>query len=211
MFITANTVPLLRDDTSGILGRSLPGALLCLSVAAMSLGVGCNGSGEQCPVKHKEHTNDVLLLIEAIPPWSEIGHEAAAKSRLQTVTILQRISKYDLETIREAEGQFISKQRTLPTGYDVAAMSKLYVLNKYLFALPEEARIDSARFFGGWLGVPHDSDDVNLLWPFSKSEPDRLSLTGTFGGYNGDDYLALEAFDYYRRTFGRRAIGVDDK
>jgi hypothetical protein len=82
-------------------------------------------------------------------------------------------------------------------------MSRLYVLSRYIFNVPERAKFDSPTF-GGWMGVPHNSEEINLLWPLSYDQQGNLALTGQFGGYMGDDYLAIQEFDYFRSAYGAR-------
>jgi hypothetical protein len=56
------------------------------------------------------------------------------------------------------------------------------------------------------MGVPADSEWINLLWPFTIDEAGTLTLTGQFHGYMGDDYLALQEFDDFNKKYGGRKI-----
>jgi hypothetical protein len=77
------------------------------------------------------------------------------------------------------------------------------VLNRYIFAVPDQVPRGSPRF-GSFFGIPYDDQYVNELWPLSVDAAGKLELTGTFAGYYGAGYLALEEFDYFRDTFGAR-------
>jgi hypothetical protein len=87
--------------------------------------------------------------------------------------------------------------------YDTAAMSRIYVLNRYVFAVPRRRPLGSRRF-GSFMGIPHDERSVDEWWPLARDARGRWKLTGRFEGYAGEDYQALEEFDYFRREFGPR-------
>jgi hypothetical protein len=155
--------------------------------------------------------NEIVEKLEACPAWSETYPGGATypdngKARKQIVKLLEEIRQYPLDVVRAGIKQYVSKKQESATGYDVAEMSRLYLLNKYIFVIPEKVPFGLARFFGGWSGIPHGSEGTELLWPFSKNPDGTLSLTGDFGGYNGPKYAAIDAFDYYREVFGKRKM-----
>lgn len=172
--------------------------LLCLVVAILLCAWNASRGNDE--------VTEVFLKIKTCPAWSEIGwRDAAAKKRI--LAALHEIGEHDLDTIREAMAKYI-RMTELPLRGRAGTekWSRLYVLNKYLFALPRRATLGEHPFFGGWTGVPTTPEEVNLQWPFSYTAKGTLSLVGDFQGYMGPPYFALEAFDYYRTEFGRRNI-----
>lgn len=149
----------------------------------------------------KPAIEDIANLLEASPAWSNI---LANDNQSQKIVIeyLERISQYDLAIIRVAIEQYINHKMATKS-YGVSSMSRLYVLNRYLFDLPTDYPFDRSTF-GGWIGVPEGNGRINLLWPFSYDSQGQLVLTGRFGGYNGHDYLATQEFDYFQQTFPTR-------
>ena len=145
----------------------------------------------------------VAREIESCFPWSEL-RESDDEARKQIMTCFGKIASYDLVMIRLAIEKYVSTKRS-QKAFNVAAMSRLYVLNRYLFNVPEKARFEKGTF-GGWMGVPADSESINLLWPFTIDEAGTLTLTGQFHGYMGDDYLALKEFDDFNKKYGGRKI-----
>ena len=145
----------------------------------------------------------VAREIESCFPWSEL-RESDDEARKQIMTCFGKIASYDLVMIRLAIEKYVSTKRS-QKAFNVAAMSRLYVLNRYLFNVPEKARFEKGTF-GGWMGVPADSEWINLLWPFTIDEAGTLTLTGQFHGYMGDDYLALQEFDDFNKKYGGRKI-----
>lgn len=104
--------------------------------------------------------------------------------------------------LKKAIERFIAERRGA-NNYSVDDMSKLFVLNRYIFKVPAKSKLGEPGF-GGWIGIPHDETEINELWPFAVRTDGRLELIGEFGGYNGDDFQAVEEFDYFNQRFGRR-------
>lgn len=148
----------------------------------------------------------VAKEIELCPPWSELKQGDDA-TRIQIMNCLEKIASYNPALIRQGMEKYVLITK-LQNAYDVSAMSRLYVLNRYIFNVPEKAKFERAAF-GGWLGVPYNSQKVNDLWPLTFDKNGKLSLTEQFRGYSGDDYQALQEFDYFNEKYGlRRKAGV---
>jgi hypothetical protein len=151
--------------------------------------------------RNRASADTVAREIELCPPWSELRQEDNA-TRQQILICLEKIANYDLEVIQLGMEKYVSTRRS-QKAFDVSAMSRLYVLNRYVFNVPAKASLDRPTF-GGWMGVPHDSQSINLLWPLTVDENGKLTLTGKFGGYSGDDYLALQEFNYFKEKYSVR-------
>jgi hypothetical protein len=143
--------------------------------------------------------NRVVRTLETCPAWTSASDDL---SRKRILVCLESISKNDLNVVRMAMERYI-RIKMKRNSYDVDSMSRLYLLNRYIFDVPEKAEF-SRPTFGGWMGVPHSSQEINLLWPLSFDRNGKLALTGRFAGYLGDDYLALEEFDHFQQTYGER-------
>jgi hypothetical protein len=88
--------------------------------------------------------------------------------------------------------------------YSTGNAGQLFVMNRYLFKVPTQLKRGEARFFGGWTGVPHDENGVNPLWPLAVAKDGRLKLVGRSSRYFGDEFQAVEEFDYLNLKYGRR-------
>ncbi len=172
-------------------------SLSCRDVAGGSAEV---RSREQKMVRP---VSEILEVLLDMPCWSEVGHYDQT-GRCRMTGALQRISEFPLNDIRAAMEEYIRRSRQSTNGYDVCAMSRLYVLNKYLFRIPEQVPRSSAKFFGGWMGIPYDDEHVSMAWPVSETSNGERAITGVGAGFMGGEYQALAAFDYYRATFGTR-------
>lgn len=141
--------------------------------------------------------NYVIKALESCPAWSDANADSN-----KILTTLKNLSTNDTATLRIAIENFVASCRS-EQRYDISNMSKLFVFNRLLFALPEREKF-SGRFFGGWEGVPHDKFEMNMLWPLSHSKDGELLLTGKYSGYSGDRFFAVQEFDYFLAKYGRR-------
>jgi len=149
-------------------------------------------------------------MLQKMPDWTAFSlNQAYPQERAAIEQTAQRIAQYDLNTIRAAIAAYLANDgQVLGTA---AARGKVLIINKYLFDLPATAPASSSHartFGGGWWGQPVFDDAVCLRWPWSVDDDGTWHLTGTFGGFTGPPYDALQAFDYYREQFGRRTDGA---
>jgi hypothetical protein len=144
---------------------------------------------------------EVVRLFQEMPVWILVAREDEEQIN-RIMAILEKIRAYPLDTIRLAMQDFEKHSQT--TGDD----DKLYLVNKYLFDLPEKFPREEARFFRGYVidifSLDKPSESVNLMWPFSWGPDGMPRLTGFPVLLLGPPYDALGAFDYYREKFGPR-------
>lgn len=158
-------------------------------------------AAEATPATTSAHANveQVVAVLESCPAWSE-----ANSSTSEILSRLKSLSSRDTPILRIGIEQFVAKCRG-ERRYDISNMSKLFVLNRLLFAVPSREKF-GGPFFGGWEGVPHDENGVNRMWPLSLGKEGELQLTGKYAGYTGDRYLAVQEFDHFLAKYGRRQI-----
>lgn len=139
-----------------------------------------------------------LKSLGSMPAWSEIGSSNVARRAIEQT--MAKLEQSGLETLRAAVKLYVDWADEQPGGPSVAEMSRLFVLNRYIFNVPESAPLGSVRLFGGWRGVTTKPGILNPLWPW-KIVQGKKRLRGQFLGYSGDVYQALEEFDYFRKQF----------
>lgn len=158
---------------------------------------------------HRQNLNDdevvekVLMLIQSCPDWGSVPKDDLA-SRQKILASLREIAGYDVTVIRKAYQKYIynAKQKNLD---DFSNLGRLYVLNRYLFNVPNLVPSEKIISFGGRIyGDPSFDLKTSWLWPLSFDASNNLLLTGTFSLYLGTTYRALEEFDYLHKTFGLR-------
>lgn len=168
-------------------------------VAVVVAALHSSGSAQtnRMPLPSAATADQVVKALESCPAWSDVN--ADSNKMLAT---LKNLSTNDTPTLRVAIEKFVARCRS-EQRYDIGNMSKLFVFNRLLFAVPEREKF-SGPFFGGWEGVPHDKLEMNMLWPLSHGKDAELLLTGKYSGYSGDRYFAVQEFDHFLTKYGRR-------
>ena len=146
----------------------------------------------------RESSSEALAKkIQACPAWSEEDiKKMEVKIKIQSC--LTEIAEHDITLIREALSKLLSDDDV-----STATLSRVFLLNRFLFEVPESSSLDY-KIFGGWVGIPIDAGKINRLWPISRDAKGNLIIVGEFGGYFGHRYQALEEFDWFHHTFGLR-------
>jgi hypothetical protein len=151
------------------------------------------------PIEVSPSAKRASRLIDSLPTWMDAGANQQARNAL--ITRLRRIDAFHSDVIRGGIELYID-QRKRAKSYSVDEESKLYLLNRYLFRLPRFVVVGQFRIFGGW-DIPIRAERFDPSWPFAV-RPSGLVLEGTFAGYYGDEYLALDEFDYFKQNYRRR-------
>jgi len=145
--------------------------------------------------------DDALSALRAMPAWAEIDDMKSANVQRIESAVAQ-IATLDDAALRRVVARYIDEERKAHGELGVPAASRLYVLVRFVYAAPARAPGGVARF-GAFHGIPTGNGWVDEQWPWSE-ESGRLKLTSRFGGYFGDEYLALDEIDAFRTRYGRR-------
>ena len=198
--------------------RRFRGMLLCVVTAVPIVGVsGCreNSSGvgrsllsaaraRNHGLQMRSIENEIVKLLREAPV---LGGDLSTKEQRAKpfLRALNPICEHDPDVVRRALLVFVQETNNVRGGQDLEEISKVYVLNRMMFAVPGSAPIQDARFFGGWGGVPHDENTVNMRWPVNIATNGVFELeVRRFGSYNGAPYQAVAEFDYFRAKYGVR-------
>lgn len=150
----------------------------------------------------------VATLLEEMPAWSDV-HTGDTEGLRRIEEMARRIAGFGPEAAKDGIRDFVAPHTQAAGGPDVAAMSKVYVLLRYLFDAPQAAPKGVPRF-GSFLGVPETANTVDELWPWEPGPDGDVHLTGFFRGYGGETYLALEEMDAFAERYGVRARPDED-
>ena len=190
---------------------------MLLAVSSTSQAQDFIFSGQQSDV---DNVDEVVSLIKKLPDWPKLSaaslpeHDECARLDAQELErIAQRISKYDVKTLRTA---FERYERLTFENLNYSR-SSLFILNNYLFAIPAGVRRDSKHFryvVSGWRGLPltgdvqnpKPGDIVSSRWPWEEKDDGsyRFIVERKAVIYKGAAYRALERFDYFLTEFGLR-------
>lgn len=144
----------------------------------------------------------VTKHLHSSPSW--INLQIEANNEIKILYVLRRIGTYPTDVIRGGIKLFIYQCKK-EKSYSLEEQSKVYLLNRYLFQLPRSVPRQELRFFGGWI-TPELGKTANPSWPLVYDSRLRLVIKGKFGGYMGDEYRAIEEFDYFSENYSRRKL-----
>jgi len=148
---------------------------------------------------------ELFKELEVAPAWNCMTWKDVSTDGPKLMKIIAKTAQ-----MRELEVRNII-QKLLDNSVDKTrvnsdAWSKIYVLNRFYFAVPSQEKASNAKYFAGWFGVPLTNKCVNLLWPLQEGGGGELYLTGVCAGYSGPRYEALKEFDYFSATYGVRKL-----
>jgi hypothetical protein len=141
-------------------------------------------------------------MMEKVPAWTTV-----ASYELDTYPLdeMKQIARFLLEQPERDRRRMIAAYCAYaePHTDDLALLSKVYLLLRLLFDVPEES--DVVAIFGAWMGengpYPYNgSETVNLLWPLGYQDQ-RLVLKSGFEMYLGGPYNGLAEYDYFASHF----------
>jgi len=140
----------------------------------------------------------IMFQIKSCPAWTDYDENDVKKKEDQIFQSLNKIAENDIGQIRESVRSLLAVK-----DQDTSIDAQIFLLNRFLFQVPERSAIDG-RLFGGWVGPTIHDGMLNRLWPFSYDSHNNLRLTGSFQGYFGPRYNGLSEFDYFYDKFGLR-------
>ena len=142
---------------------------------------------------------DFFEHVEPLPAWSNTHYTDAHNSMLKEhAQQLQQLSTQEIMNGIEEYTRYYKGR--------VAPLSKLYVMMRMLFDVPENTPMDQAKTFGGWV-KPDEliaGEQTSLLWPLAMGDDRIPAVEAKFKGYMGAPYDAEAEALYFMEQFGRR-------
>lgn len=91
----------------------------------------------------------------------------------------------------------------------VAQMSKVYLMLRVMYQLPQEMNSSNARTFGGWIHPNIGTgNSYNMSWPVSATQSPSGWQVGVanYMGFIGRGYNAAAELDYFNNNFPKRNL-----
>ena len=191
-------------DAAGALAHTLTSRWNCCRGAEEGSVTGTPDGPVEHAHKASGKAKRALDSLASMPKWSEAGAQGrGARHKIERAA--RQIAGMDLGAVRAAIKLYVKAAAAAEAGPAIAELSRIFVLNRYLFDVPSRAELGSVPFFGGWHGVHAGRNEINVLWPW-RMKNGRKQLAGSFKGYSGPAYGALAEFDYFRRRFPRAKV-----
>ncbi len=146
---------------------------------------------------------EAAAIVAAVPPWTDGRYDEPKTRALRDAAARARdVSSFQL---RAAIRAFEDAYRNAAD--NTRQLSRVYLLLRAVFDLPEWMARTEAQVFGGWnhpsIGKP-DQPAFRVAWPLVVDAAGHLVVEGEFAGYRGLPYDATREFDFFAARFPRR-------
>lgn len=148
---------------------------------------------------------DFIERVEASPAWAKFNEDELKKHAAEIDKLGQEFQSFSVEEAREIVRELQNLaflKRGL--GEPIDSMSRVYVLLRFYYDVPEYEHKDKVKFFGGWSGIKEREESFNILFPLSKGDDGKLHIVSAFEGYMGSGYNAVSESDFFNRKYGPR-------
>jgi hypothetical protein len=141
---------------------------------------------------------EALLKVD---PWPDHSTNYSEANWKQLISVTGRIQRSDYRTVSEALRTYQSEQVSNSV-QEIHDDSKLYLLMRVVFELPERAPNDAAwSSFGHWLTMKTEYNNdgtINRAWPIAWNHGNPCLVSGCLGIQGFGRYDAAKEFLYFR-------------
>ena len=145
-------------------------------------------------------------MIIKIPSW--IGWYNSTSTSTQLVNIARQVQYSTSPAALQNSLVNFEKLFAGTSDYD-AQMSKVYLMLRVMYQLPQETQNTNIKTFGGWIHPCIGSGPLyNLSWPvYVTQSPSGFQVNvSDFTGFIGRGYNAAEELHYFDTNFQRRNL-----
>lgn len=144
-------------------------------------------------------------LIGKLTPWGPRNFtEEEWAAYFQCVNYIRQLNEEDVaKLLEEIQHEFTSK----PDGDEL--QSKLFILLRLLFDIPETGDVSARMSFKGWENWPSPNKfgQVNLTWPIAW-EGNQPFLESHYEGSLGKPYALTSEYSYFKGLYLYRDITI---
>jgi|GEM_PF-1253808 len=138
--------------------------------------------------------------VEPLKPWTD----TAAYTMTDNLMLLQQAMS--LSALSDSE---MTKGVKDYTGYykdQIEDLSKLFLVLRIIYNVPDSIPITQAKIFGGWVKPTSEltGEYYKIAWPVATDPQGHPFVRYTYMGYLGAPYNAVNELEYFIHTFGRR-------
>jgi|SRR5580658_431271 hypothetical protein len=145
----------------------------------------------------------LLSAFRRLAPWSN-AQDFLETDWLPYMDAAKLVQNSEHDEVEIALGRFLDEADGF-TGVDNE--TRLFLLVRVVFVLPDGAPVDQRRVFKGWANWPaaDAGGNVNLSWPVDW-QAGRPVLLARFEGADGPRYAAVEEYRYFLTRFPFRKL-----
>ena len=142
--------------------------------------------------------------IHSLPAWNEKRYDAKDIAELNAIAseLRQLQHSHVLKVFQEYLKRHTKVlQDTLPPHEKISildhdAESRLYVVMRAYFNIPDHTCYCYAKSFGGWIRNVSGTHFYDLHWPVQKNK-EKVIGVAEYQGYSGASYDAIGEFEYF--------------
>ncbi len=143
-------------------------------------------------------------MIAMLPAWTYSSYPATSMQLVNVAKQLQLTT-----TPATLHNSLVNYQNTFANASDyVEQMSKVYLVLRVMYQLPQQMSSNNAKVFGGWIHPSTGSASFNMSWPISATQSAsgwQVSISG-YRGYMTRGYDAAAELDYFNSNFQKRNL-----
>lgn len=145
----------------------------------------------------------LLAAFRLLAPWS-YDRSYSMEDWERYIDAAQLVQESDPADVERAVAQLMEQSE----GFNnVENETRLFLLLRIVFELPEHAQASKRRVFKGWVNWPEPDSRgyVNLSWPVGWRD-NRPYLLARYEGAEGPRYAAIEEYRYLLANFPFRKL-----
>lgn len=149
----------------------------------------------------------LLAAFRELPPWR--GTDLSAEDRRRSARTARHMQNSDPADAERALALFLDEAGGF-TG--VENETRLFLLMRFVFDLPDRVPASQRRVFKGWINwpAPDAGGIVNLSWPINWQHG-QPTILAPYAGAEGPRYGAIEEYRYLLGHFPFRKIGAAEE
>jgi hypothetical protein len=146
-------------------------------------------------------TADLLAAFASLAPWPAQG-DLSPDHWSRYVAAARAVQESDPNEVERALLEFLDRD-------DADNETRLFLLSRVVFELPDRAAAAERRTWKGWINWPEPDADgmVDLSWPVGW-DAGRPRLEAPFAGAEGHRYAAVEEYRDLRSRFPFRTLST---
>lgn len=159
------------------------------------------------PSSARAREERLVMLFRHLPAWRQSRGLAASEWQdLERAAVVVQQSPY--RDVTAALDRFVCEIQNSNLRSDYEEESKVFLLLRFVFNLPEKAREADRVSFKGWNNWPvvQDGEAVNLSWPIIWQDG-KPSLAARYEGSQGKPYAASAEFRHFLEHYAFRGVG----
>jgi hypothetical protein len=146
--------------------------------------------------------SSLTAAFRTLAPWTQADDLSSAEWD-RYLSVAGEVARADPADVEPALAEFLGER----SGFEAAEdETRLFLLLRVVFDLPEQAPESERRSFKGWVNwPPPDADgNVSLSWPITW-DAGRPTLVAPYEGSEGRPYNAVGEYRHFLERFPFRA------